>query len=76
MNKVEYDERMEFTNIFWDIRNTFLMNIQILDPFNKLTEEQWNNKKDQLILHMITQRIEQIKRFAHLYRKYNMQEHY
>ena len=76
MTKVEYDERMEFTNIFWHIRNSFLMQIQLIDPFNRMKEDEWMRHKDNLIKRLVMQNQGMIARFGHLYRKYNMNEHY
>lgn len=76
MTKQEYDERMEFTNIFWHIRNSFLTQITISQQFEKLTQESFDILKKQIILRIIQQNKHHIARFGHLYRKYNMQEHY
>jgi len=76
LSKQEYDERMEFTNIYWHIRNTFITQITIGQQFNKLTQEQFDIMKNQIILSIINNNKGAIARFGQLYRKYNMKEHY
>jgi hypothetical protein len=67
---------MEFTNIFWHIRNSFVSQIMISQQFEKLTQETFDILKNQIIVKIIHQNRHNIARFGHLYRKYNMAEHY
>lgn len=76
MTKQEYDERNKFTNIYWHIRNQFVMQIQMMQQFEKFTQESFDRAKNQVIVQLILKNQNAIRRFGDLYRKYNMAEHY
>ena len=76
MEKLEYDERMEFTNIYWHIRNQFLTRVNLMQQFEKFSQESFEIAKKQLIVQVILANAGNIKRFGDLYRKYKMSEHY
>ena len=76
MTKIEYDERMEYTNIYRHIKNQYHMQVQMLTAFNNITQEQFDIKRNQLILHIVNSNLPAIARLGELYRKYDIAKYY
>ena len=76
MTKLEYDERMEYTNIYHHIKTQYQMQLQMLTSFNQMTQKQFDIKRNQLILHIVNSNLPAIARLGELYRKYNIAKYY
>ena len=52
------------------------MQVQMLTAFNNITQEQFDIKRNQLILHIVNSNLPAIARLGELYRKYNIAKYY
>ncbi len=72
----EYEERMEFTDIYHHIKDSYNMQITILSQFNQMTQEQFELKTKEIQYQIVMNFRPQIARLGELYRKYNMAQYY